>query len=703
MIKYILSTILFGITSANIKTIGREGSGADYICDGVDDHIQFQKAICEAKGQTFDETLTYREGYNTCGYKHPGSEHDPYPDGNLTLKILPGTYNLNRQLYIYSNFEMIGEGMSISIIRLQDEAISFYQKFSESGNWELTGGQAGFMRAFFSNNLKFVNLTFDGNKDNQISDTDGLAIATETYGRDNPYSYGRFAVYTEASDNVVIDNCEIKNWQGYGLDPHGVGGKPIYGTNLIVSNNIVHNNNWDGITIDKTRFFECYNNYAYDNGRHGINLVTGTEQGDVYNNTLVNNGWFYDKERDGIPEGKGCGIMAQNNQLYDTKLLNIYNNTVKTSNYAGICLHSVWDMVVYDNIIEDGQQWCIRLALQSDNTDGSYDNTIENNTCNHPRGIYLTKDSYHNKVRYNTISTDSDKYGVRNTDENKNEATNVICENVYMENTKAGEEVFYKDGSFPKENCDGSVVITTQAPTTSTTPAPTLASIPDPFCDYGIKDGNVCCASTCIDSNGLPQCGGSGCGSLSGGSNSCCKTPIRSSGISCEDSPAPCNIGQIITTAAPTIYTTPAPTLPSIPDPTCESGIKQGNVCCASTCLNSDGLPQCGGSGCGSREGGNEGCCTSTIKIINNSCNDQSAPCVIGETITPSPTIPGPTTPDPTCENGIIKNGVCCSAECGTCGGSECSLRYLGSSHCCTSTIKNNGNSCSEQSAPCVL
>jgi hypothetical protein len=59
-------------------------------------------------------------------------------------------------------------------------------------------------------------------------------------------------------------------------------------------------------------------------------------------------------------------------------------------------------------------------------------------------------------------------------------------------------------------------------------------------------------------------------------------------------------------------------------DPNCDSGIVNGNVCCASSCGS------CGGSGCGSRPGGAESCCVGTITDAGNSCNNNLPPCLIG-------------------------------------------------------------------------
>ena len=80
-------------------------------------------------------------------------------------------------------------------------------------------------------------------------------------------------------------------------------------------------------------------------------------------------------------------------------------------------------------------------------------------------------------------------------------------------------------------------------------------SPPDPTCQNGIigtsPSGTVCCSSTCGES-----CASDGCGS-NGGSSSCCAGSIHASGVSCEESSAPC----VISVSEPTS------------DPTCEDGI----------------------------------------------------------------------------------------------------------------------------------
>ena len=96
------------------------------------------------------------------------------------------------------------------------------------------------------------------------------------------------------------------------------------------------------------------------------------------------------------------------------------------------------------------------------------------------------------------------------------------------------------------------------------------------------------------------------CNETAGGGANCCGGPIASSGLSCDDTGAPCNI------------------TPPMPDPTCALGLISGDTCCSTSC----GV--CGGSGCGANPGGGANCCGGPIASSGVSCDTNSAPCVIG-------------------------------------------------------------------------
>eukprot|EP01083_Nonionella_stella_P007221 20856_1 len=58
---------------------------------------------------------------------------------------------------------------------------------------------------------------------------------------------------------------------------------------------------------------------------------------------------------------------------------------------------------------------------------------------------------------------------------------------------------------------------------------------------------------------------------------------------------------------------------------------------------------------------------------------------------------------DPSCDYGILSNNVCCAFSCGKCEGNGCELRPDGDNSCCPSLITMDGNSCADQTAPCLV
>jgi len=200
---------------------------------------------------------------------------------------------------------------------------------------------------------------------------------------------------------------------------------------------------------------------------------------------------------------------------------------------------------------------------------------------------------------------------------------------------------------------------------------------PDPTCQIGLlpASGKFCCPESC------GSCGGPGCSQRPGGASACCVTNIETSGVSCDESNAPC------------IVSNPEPQM----DPTCENGLlsDNGEFCCKDSCGS------CGGPGCSQRPGGAAGCCVGHIENSQVSCDDSIAPCIVSNPEPPNE----PETGDPTCENGVLTpNGkFCCKDTCGSCGGSGCSQRPGGVAGCCVGHISRSGNTCDASVAPCIM
>ncbi len=294
----------------------------NYVCDGIDDNVQIQTALNEINN-----------------------------GGGGTLYLSDGTFNIKTTVNIYKNTIVQGKTMDDTILKLSDNAPRF--------------ARAGFLRCLLQNNVAIKKMTIDGNRANQVTDS--------------TTNYGRFGIYTESCNNTIFDELRVKNWYGYGIDPHGIGGTPTPSLYVTITNNQVHDNGWDGITVDKCEdSIVAYNN-VYNNGRHGINVCTGSKRVSVHDNTLNNNGFNY------MGTLNGCGIMVQNNQGYNTRDIYLQKNNLIKSQKGAFCLTSVTNIEITNNIISNTQT-CLRTKSISSLSTNNIN--VEMNVCDGSRQFY---------------------------------------------------------------------------------------------------------------------------------------------------------------------------------------------------------------------------------------------------------------------------------------------------------------------------
>ena len=284
----------------------------DYSCDQSSDNVEIQYALDLVRSK-----------------------------GGGTVWLSDGLFVLSKNVAIEgNNIALRGVGRDRTVLRLKDGAPKF--------------DKAGLVRSINTRNISIRDMTIDGNRAKQVASN----------------NYGRYGIFTETCNNTVFDNLRVTNWHGYGIDPHGQGGtyRPAY--NCTVTNCLVENNGYDGITVDKTVNTLVANNTVVNNSRHGINVVTGSKNTVVRNNTLVNNGWSYLGAT-----GIGCGVMFQNNQGFDTRGGIVSQNTIRNASRAGVCLTDVEDITVSSNTIEK-TALCMRVKLidSSDNITIAGDN-----------------------------------------------------------------------------------------------------------------------------------------------------------------------------------------------------------------------------------------------------------------------------------------------------------------------------------------
>lgn len=274
--------------------------------------------------------------------------------GKVTLQA--GEYIVSTNLNMYSNTAFVGKGVDKTIIKLQNFAAP----------WKVgTLKRSGLLRAVFKNeqkceNVYVANMTLNGNKLQQNTDADS--------------KYGRYGLFTEGCTNVYVDSLRVEKFQGYGFDPHGwksAPGGPLYGKNLTIVNSIANDNDWDGFTLDQHNGIYMKNNTAYNNGRHGFNVVTGSFNVYIAEAYTSYNGYYY-------YEGTtGCGITIQNNQQYGTKGVSLVKSTLAYDNKGGVCTNDVFDVDIL-NVAVVTRRECFYFV-------DSRNFVVKNNLCNHTK------------------------------------------------------------------------------------------------------------------------------------------------------------------------------------------------------------------------------------------------------------------------------------------------------------------------------
>lgn len=383
--------------------------------------------------------------------------------GGGRVLVEEGEYIVSKNLNMFSNTALVGAGMDKTIIKLRDYA----------SPWKVNKTtQSGLIRSTFRNenkceNLYVGHLTLNGNKNNQNTDLDS--------------QYGRYGYFTEACTNVYMDSVRIEKFQGYGFDPHGwkkAPGGAMYGRNLSIVNCVANENDWDGFTLDQTTTLYMKNNTAYGNGRHGFNVITGSFDVYIIDAYTHYNGYYYYK---GTP---GCGIAIQNNMLYGTNDISIFNSTLAQDSKGGICTNDVFDIKI-NNVGVVSRRECFNFA-------NSRSFMVTNNVCNHT-AIFRE--------------------------------VNVV--DILKSNNIVGNVTFT---TFPMNI----TVLNSTNRTTDSNSDEIEADENRSSCPSGVFNNRVCCLAMC------GSCGGNQCGSRPGGSSSCCQTQILASNKSCDLFDPPC-------------------------------------------------------------------------------------------------------------------------------------------------------------------
>lgn len=371
----------------NVQNFGAKGDGI------TDDTAAIQSAIDAAAaaggGQVYMPTGTYI----VSGGEEPS-------DGCLMLK---------------SNVYLYGDGMGATTVQVADGSDTKITGVIRSAYGEET------------HDFGVSNLTIDGNRDSTTGKIDGWF---------NGYIPGE-AGY---DSNVTLDSVEIKDCSGYGFDPHE------QTVNMVIRNSVSHGNGLDGFVADFLSNSTFENNVAYDNDRHGFNIVTSTHDFTMTNNVAYDNG------------GNGIVVQRGSEDIPSPSNITIIGGEVYGNGAEGVLIKLSSEVIVSDVDIHDNTSAGIRIY--GSNHVEIIDNTLTNNSLGSPvpeiiiqsyndtlgvSGKYFNGSD--NTIQGNIIiGSNLSTYGVAERNEDGTDRNAIIGNTI--SHTSKGATLIYGDGSY---------------------------------------------------------------------------------------------------------------------------------------------------------------------------------------------------------------------------------------------------------------
>ena len=371
----------------NVQNFGAKGDGI------TDDTAAIQNAIDAAAaaggGQVYMPTGTY--------IVSAGEEPS---DGCLMLK---------------SNVYMYGDGMGATTVKVADGSDTKITGVIRSAYGEQT------------HDFGVSNLTIDGNRDNTTGKIDGWF---------NGYIPGEAGF----DSNVTLDSVEIKDCSGYGFDPHE------QTVNMVIKNSVSHGNGLDGFVADFLSDSTFENNVAYDNDRHGFNIVTSTHDFTLTNNVAYNNG------------GTGIVVQRGSEDIPSPSNITITGGEVYGNGAEGVLIKLSSEVTVSGVDIHDNSSTGVRIY--GSNHVEIIDNTLNNNSLGSsvPEIIIQSYDDTlgvsgkyfngsDNIIQGNIISgSNLSTYGVAERNEDGTDRNAIIGNTI--SHTSNGATLIYGDGSY---------------------------------------------------------------------------------------------------------------------------------------------------------------------------------------------------------------------------------------------------------------
>lgn len=256
------------------------------------------------------------------------------PAGTWTLTA--GGKPADGALMLKSNVFIKGDGMGATVLKLADGTDQAVTGIIRSASGEAT------------HDFGVSNLTLDGNRDATSGKVDGW--------------YNGFLPGQPGQDsNVTLSGVEIRDCSGYGFDPHE------RTANMLIENSVSHGNGLDGFVADYLIDSTFRNNLAYDNDRHGFNIVTTTHDLALLNNVSHDNdggGIVVQRGSENIPSpyhitiegGEVYGNAAEGVLVKLSNGVDISGVDIHHNGTSGVRVYGSTDVEVRGNLIHENAQ-----------------------------------------------------------------------------------------------------------------------------------------------------------------------------------------------------------------------------------------------------------------------------------------------------------------------------------------------------------
>jgi hypothetical protein len=302
------------------------------------------------------------------------------------IEILPGIYNISREIRIYSGTYVNGSGLGKTILQLANN-----MRTEQS------------ITCIDGQDISISSITIDGRSDLFLK-------AGSKYG-----------IFASSCHSFTLKEVSVMNMYG-----HGVAFDNSY--NITFNNVTVNNNEGDGIWFNRCSSVTVTNALSINNGKHGVNFAGSLKDISANNIQTYNNG---------LRSLMGCGITVQQTQTplpslsSKVKHIETFNmktnikNSVLTDDYrAGLCIFGNSFNITIDNLVVRTNNRCVTgvdyKTLYKNNVSINSSICILNGNSYSvildPQSMKLIPYSISTSTIETTVKQDSSDYNVTATD-----------------------------------------------------------------------------------------------------------------------------------------------------------------------------------------------------------------------------------------------------------------------------------------------